>query len=98
MRKIAVSSKTLCSVDVERLRRGEVAAEGLLHHDARTAGAAGAAEELHHRAEQARRYRQIEERPLRRRSSASRSAGEGFRLLVVAVHVAQQREQLLRCR
>ncbi len=65
MRNTDDSGKTSCKRAVERLRRGEVAAERLFDDDARVVGASGVRQTLHHGAEHARRNRQIMQRARR---------------------------------
>ena len=66
---------------VELARRGQVAPEGLLDHDARVLRAAGGAQVLDHHREHARRDRQVVQRPLARRPSACCSASKVLRSL-----------------
>jgi hypothetical protein len=75
---------------VELLRRGEVAAKGLLHHHARILGAAGLGEALGGHLEDARRDGQVVERTL---GLAERLAQlhVGVGHVVVAAHVVQER-------
>src|SRR3546814_1889315 len=78
---------------VERLRGGQVAAEGLFHHHPRAAGAAAGVERADHGREQARRDRQVVQRVF---GAAQRLAQalEGAGVVVVAVDVAQLRREL----
>ena len=78
---------------VERARRCEVVPEGLLDHDPGARRAAGLAELLDDRAEEAGRDRQVVRRMLR---AAERLAQrrEGGRVAVVAVDVLEQRHEL----
>src|SRR3546814_13208515 len=75
---------------IERLRRGEVAAEGFLHHDAGIVGATRCTERLDHGSETGRRDRQVMERTADAiGDDLATEPGEGGRCLGVAVHVAQ---------
>src|SRR3546814_10226321 len=76
---------------VERLRGGQVAAEGLFHHHPRAAGAAAGVERADHGREQARRDRQVVQRVF---GAAQRLAQalEGAGVVVVAVDVARSEE------
>ena len=78
---------------VERLRRGQVAAERLLHHDPRAVRAAGLLQVLRHHTEQFGRDRQVVQRPLRLAQRLLQPLERG-RVVVVAVDVAQLRRQL----
>ena len=71
---------------VERLRRGEVAAEGLFDDDPRVLGAPRVRQTLHHGREHARRNGQIMQRACRRAQCLPQSL-VGRRILVVAADV-----------
>ena len=79
---------------VERLRGGQVTTERLLRHDAATSGAAGATELLDHGRRQTRRNGEVVQGPLRRAQLATQEI-ERRRVLVVAVHIAEQGRKLV---
>ena len=78
---------------VERARRGRVVAEGLLDDDARVLGAARCPERLDDDAEEARGNRQVVH-GTRGGAELLLERPEGRRVVVVAVHVAEERQQL----
>ena len=94
MRKMCVLVERAEQDPVQRARRLEIAAEGLLDDHARAVGAARGGELLHDRAEQRGRDGEVVRRPLR---GAERLAQrlEGGRVGVVAVDVPQQAAELL---
>src|SRR5437773_6713900 len=82
---------------VERLRRGQVAAERLLEHDARVARAARLPEPLDHGLEETRRDRQVMQRPPRAAELLAKRR-EGGLVTVFAADVAEAVAQLRECR
>ena len=79
---------------VERLRRGEAAPERFLHDDPRARGTAGVRDLLHHDTEDRGWNREVVRRPLGR-AELPADRLERRRVVVVAVHVAQQARQFL---
>ena len=93
MRKIAVLREHRPRDAVERPCRGQVAPERLFDDDARLVGQARGAESLDDRGEQRRRDGEV----VRRAPRAGQrllQRGEGARIVVVALDVAQQGEQV----
>ena len=78
---------------VELLRRGQVAPEGFLDDHARALGAAGFVEALDHGGEHAGRDGQVV-RGMLRRAEQFAQRREGGRIVVVAVDVLQELDQL----
>jgi hypothetical protein len=78
---------------IELPRRRQIAAEGLLEHDARTVCAAGAGEPLHHGGEGAGGNGQVVQRPPGVTQRLAQAI-EDRRVVVVAAHVAEQAGQL----
>jgi hypothetical protein len=90
MRKIAGSAKTRCSV-VELRAEARSRPKGFSTTTRASAAQPAARQLLDHRGEQARRDREVVQRPRRVAERAQR--GEGRRVRVVAVDEAQQLDQ-----
>ena len=85
--------KELRQQAAQRARRLAVVAERLFDHQSRAFGAARLRQRLRHGGEQARRHREIVQRPLRL-TKLFAQFGERRRVAVVAIDVAQQADQL----
>ena len=93
MRRICSSSRTSQQLGVERPRRVEVVAEGLLDHDPGVLGQPGLGEAVDDRGEQRGRDLEVEDRPLGLPSIASATCLKVVGVGVVALDVGEPRRR-----